>query len=148
MSGLSAEAIAYAQQFFDAARAGAVDILRPPLEAGLPPNLTNSKGDTLVMLAAYHGHVEAVRVLLKHGADPNRLNDRGQSPVSGAIFKNEEAVVEALLEGGADPEIGSPNAIDTAKVFGKTERWDQAFENAIRRKSANATGTATTAHKL
>ncbi|GAA6019890.1 hypothetical protein JCM11491_004855 [Sporobolomyces phaffii] len=134
MAGLSAEAIAYAQQFFDAARAGAVDILTPPLEAGLPPNLTNSKGDTLIMLAAYHGHADAVRLLLKHGADPNRLNDRGQSPVSGAIFKNEEAVVEALLEGGADPEVGTPNAIDTAKVFGKTERWEKAFDQARERR--------------
>ncbi|GAA5895903.1 ankyrin repeat domain-containing protein [Sporobolomyces salmoneus] len=141
MSGLSQEAIAYAQQFFDAARAGAVDILQPPLEAGLPPNLTNSKGDTLVMLAAYHGHIEAVRLLLKHGADPNRLNDRGQSPLSGAIFKNEEAVVEALLDGGADPDIGQPNAVDTAKVFGKTERWEKAFEEARARKGEKAQTT-------
>ncbi|GAA5930205.1 ankyrin repeat domain-containing protein [Sporobolomyces koalae] len=145
MSGLSAEAIAYAQQFFDAARRGAVDILQPPLEAGLPPNLTNSKGDTLIMLAAYHGHVEAVKLLLKHGADPNRLNDRGQSPVSGAIFKNEEAVVEALLAGGADPDLGQPTAVDTAQVFGKTERWQEAFEQARQRKGQTA---ATTAHKL
>ncbi|GAA5859474.1 hypothetical protein JCM5353_002402, partial [Sporobolomyces roseus] len=46
MAGLPAEAIAYAQQFFEAARTGAVDTLRPPLEAGLPANLTNEKGDT------------------------------------------------------------------------------------------------------
>jgi hypothetical protein len=64
--------------------------------------------------------------------------------VSGAIFKNEEAVVEALLEGGADPEVGTPNAIDTAKVFGKTERWEKAFEAAKERRSAKVVGNETT----
>lgn len=57
-------------QFFDAARAGAIDVLESPLEAGLPPNLTNGRGDTLIMLAAYHGHADAVKLLLRHGADP------------------------------------------------------------------------------
>ncbi|GAA5948992.1 hypothetical protein JCM3765_003978 [Sporobolomyces pararoseus] len=145
MTGLPQEAIAYAQQFFNAARSGAVDILQAPLEAGLPPNLTNTNGDTLIMLAAYHGHVEAVKLLLKHGADPNRLNDRGQSPVSGAIFKNEEAVVEALLGGGADPDVGKPTAVETAQVFGKTERWEKAFTEARERKSTKNEGDKSTA---
>ena len=39
------------------------------LASGLPANLRNHKGDTLLMLASYHGHLDAVRVLLEHGAD-------------------------------------------------------------------------------
>ncbi|KWU43726.1 ankyrin [Rhodotorula sp. JG-1b] len=124
---LSEEAIEYARQFFDAARRGDVGFMEEPLKAGLPANLTNSSGDTLIMLAAYHGHPEAVSLLLKHGADPNRLNDRGQSPLSGAVYKNEEAVIEALLAGGADPFIGSPNAWVSAKMFGQ-KKWEERFE--------------------
>lgn len=76
------------------------------------------------MLAAYNGHASTVRLLHSKGADPNRLNDRGQSPLAGAIFKNEETVVRLLVEIAADPRIGTPNAIDTAKVFRKTEWLD------------------------
>ena len=56
--------------------------------------------------------------------------------MSGAIFKNEEAVVEALLEGGADPDVGQPTGTETAKVFGKTERWEKAFAEARERRDA------------
>ncbi|GAA6062606.1 hypothetical protein JCM10212_004901 [Sporobolomyces blumeae] len=143
MAGLSPEAIAYAQQFFQAARAGRADVLEAPLEAGLPPNLTNDKGDTLLMLAAYHGHVDAVKLLLKFRADPNRVNDRGQSPIAGAIFKNEEAVVEALLEGGADPDLGKPTGVETAAIFGQAQRWEEPFAQAReRRAEREAQGTS------
>jgi ankyrin repeat protein len=88
------------------------------VDAGVPANLCNDKGDTLVMLAAYHGHPQTVSVLLEHGADPNRPNDRGQTPLAGAVFKGERAVIEALIDGGADPTAGSPSAIETARLFG------------------------------
>jgi hypothetical protein len=61
--------------------------------------------------------------------------------VSGAIFKNEEAVVEALLEGGADPDVGQPTAVETAKVFGKTERWEKAFADARERRENKTEAT-------
>ncbi len=40
------------------------------MDAGVPANLCNDKGDALVMLAAYHGHAQTVSVLLERGADP------------------------------------------------------------------------------
>jgi ankyrin repeat protein len=91
------------------------------VDAGVPANLTNDRGDTLVMLAAYHGHAETVRVLLARGAEPGRINDRGQTPLAGAAFKGEYEVVKALLEGGADPKGGTPSAVDTARMFGRAE---------------------------
>lgn len=90
---LPAETAAYAAQFFALARTGDTAKLAPALEAGLPANLTNDKGDTLIMLAAYNGHAALVSLLLAHGANPNLLNDRGQSPLAGAVFKNEEEVI-------------------------------------------------------
>ena len=39
------------------------------LEQGLPPNLGNHKGDSLLMLASYHGHAEAARLLPDFYAD-------------------------------------------------------------------------------
>ncbi|KFY16374.1 hypothetical protein V492_01359 [Pseudogymnoascus sp. VKM F-4246] len=93
---LSPEAIAFAARVYDAARAGQMDLFEQALPAGLPANMTNEKGDSLVMLAAYHGHSELVKLLISNGANPNALNDRGQSPLAGAVFKNESEVVKVI----------------------------------------------------
>ncbi len=47
-SGLPAEAIAFATRMYDAARAGQMDIFQQALPAGLPANMKNEKGDSLV----------------------------------------------------------------------------------------------------
>ncbi|MFE5486986.1 ankyrin repeat domain-containing protein [Streptomyces sp. NPDC056527] len=115
------EVIELASKVFDLARTGDAETLAAYVDAGVPADLTNDRGDSLVMLAAYHGHAEAVAALLARGADGDRANDRGQTPLAGAVFKGEDAVVRALLAGGANPEAGTPSAVDTARMFGKTE---------------------------
>ncbi|MEV8587104.1 ankyrin repeat domain-containing protein [Streptomyces sp. NPDC051180] len=115
------EVIELATKVFDLARTGDADALAAYVDAGVPANLTNDKGDSLVMLAAYHGHAAAVSALLERGADADRANDRGQTPLAGAVFKGEDAVVRALLDGGANPEAGTPSAADTARMFGKAD---------------------------
>ncbi|GAA2460394.1 ankyrin repeat domain-containing protein [Streptomyces lavendulocolor] len=114
------EVIELASKVFDLARQGDAEALAAYVDAGVPANLTNDKGDSLVMLAAYHGQEEAVAALLERGADPDRINDRGQTPIAGAVFKGEDGIVRALLAAGADPEAGTPSAVDTARMFGKT----------------------------
>jgi uncharacterized protein len=115
------EVIELATKVFDLARRGETEALAAYVDAGVPANLTNDRGDTLVMLAAYHGHAPAVEALLARGAEPDRANDRGQTPLAGAVFKGEDAVIRVLLAGGADPAAGTPSAMDTARMFGKTE---------------------------
>lgn len=110
-----------AHQMFDLARAGGTAALAAYVEAGVPVDLTDAAGNTLLMLAAYHGNAGTVAMLAEHGADPDRLNDRGQSPLAGAVFKDEPEVVRALLDAGADPDAGSPTARETARMFGKDE---------------------------
>jgi anti-sigma regulatory factor (Ser/Thr protein kinase) len=111
----------FATRLFDLARSGQTERLAAYVDAGVPVNLTNDKGDTLLMLAAYHGHAETVRALVARGADPERTNDRGQRPLAGAVFKQESEVVRALLDAGADPRAGRPSAIETARMFDQTE---------------------------
>lgn len=115
------EVLQLAAQVFDLARQGDTAKLAAYVDAGVPADLTNDRGDTLLMLAAYHGHAETVRSLLQRGAEPDRANDRGQTPLAGAVFKGEQDVISALLDGGADPAAGVPSAIDTARMFGKEE---------------------------
>jgi ankyrin repeat protein len=111
----------FATRLFDLARSGGTERLCAYVDGGVPANLANDKGDTLLMLAAYHGHAETVRALIERGADPGRANDRGQTPLSGAVFKKEYDVVRALLDGGADPYAGTPSAADTARMFGNND---------------------------
>jgi uncharacterized protein len=111
----------FAAKVFNLARQGGTGTLAAYVDAGVPANLSNDKGDTLVMLAAYHGHPQTVAALLERGADPDRPNDRGQTPLAGAVFKGERAVIQALLDGGADPTAGTPSAVDTARMFGNDD---------------------------
>ena len=110
-----------AQACFDFARAGDARRLAAYVDGGVPVDLANDKGDTLLMLAAYHGHADAVAVLLERRADPDRRNDRGQSPLAGAVFKGEDEVVALLLGAGADPDAGQPSARATAAMFGRAD---------------------------
>ena len=112
------EAIAFAHELFDAARAGDTAFVESAVAQGIPVDLTDASGNTLLMLAAYHGHDALVRGLASRGAEVNRLNDRGQSPIAGAVFKRHAAVIATLMEYGADPDLGTPSARATAEMFG------------------------------
>ncbi|MFD5660907.1 ankyrin repeat domain-containing protein [Streptomyces hirsutus] len=119
--GPDPEVVELATKIFDMARSGRTEELVAYVDAGVPADLTNDRGDSLVMLAAYHGHAGAVRALLERGADVDRINDRGQTPLAGAAFKGDTEVVKALLQGGADPAAGTPSAVDTARMFDRAE---------------------------
>lgn len=109
---------------FNAARAGDIEGMRSYLDAGVPVNLTNSAGDTLLMLASYHGHAELTALLVERGADVNTQNDRGQTPLAGAAFKGYVEIFRILAEAGADPDAGSPTGRDTAGFFKRQEMLD------------------------
>ena len=110
----------FAGRLFDMAREGNVDLLAY-IDHGVNIDLVNHEGQSFIMLAAYHGHAELVSALARAGADVNLLNDRGQSPLAGAIFKKEDAVVDVLLDAGADAHAGQPNALDSARMFGRED---------------------------
>ena len=86
--------------------AGTRDELTGYVDAGVPVNLTNDKGDTLLILAAYHGHPETVVALLDRGADHSRANDRGQTALAAAVFRQSTETVRRLLAAGCRPRRG------------------------------------------
>ena len=116
------ELIALAHQVFDLARDGHRLRLLELVDAGVPVDLTDPKGNTLLMIAAYHGHPGLVADLARRGADPDLLNDRGQSPLAGAVFRGSDSVVAVLLGLGADLDRGSPSARETAAAVGRSLR--------------------------
>jgi ankyrin repeat protein len=106
-----------AGRVFDLARGGHTEELAAYVDAGVPVNLTNDKGDTLLILAAYHGHPETVGALLDRGADHSRANDRGQTALAAAVFRQSTETVTRLLAAGADPDAGGQSARATATFF-------------------------------
>lgn len=106
---------------FESARAGDVARLTDLLAAGVPANLTNDHGDTLLILTVYHCHPAAVRLLIDGGADVHRVNDNGQTALGAAVFRSEPGLVEMLLGAGADPDGGVRSARMIAEFFDLAE---------------------------
>ncbi|WP_238420792.1 ankyrin repeat domain-containing protein [Gordonia sp. 'Campus'] len=117
----SPEVVELAGRLFDMARSGDTAALSGYLDAGVPADLRNQSGDSLLMLAAYHGHAPAVEILLEHGADADLANDKGQTPLAGAVFKGFDDVVRLLVDAGADPYGGTPSADAAASMFGRAD---------------------------
>lgn len=115
--GLTEDELRFLQETFDLAREGAVAALTERLDVGVPADLTNSVGDTLLILAAYHAHTDVVRLLLERGADHSRVNDKGQTALGAAVFRRARPVVELLLDAGADPALGRQSGLAVAQVF-------------------------------
>ena len=117
----SAHQVELAHWLFDRARAGEAERLAAYVDAGVPADLTDAAGNTLLMLAAYHGHPRVVSALIERGADVDVINDRGQTPLAGAVFKGYPDVVAVLVAAGADPDLGSPTARAAAEFFDRPD---------------------------
>ncbi len=115
--GLSDDELAFLQASFDLAREGETEELSVRVDAGLPVNLTNGSGDSLLILAAYHNQPDTVLALLDRGADTARVNDRGQTALAAAVFRQSRSSVAALLDAGADPDLGIRSAVAIATFF-------------------------------
>ncbi len=108
----------------EAARKGDVEMLAPMLAAGMPVNLADEKGNTLLMLASYHGNLEATRLLLESGADPEKRNHRDQTPIAGVAFKGNLELLKLLVQHGANSSAdqgGGRLPIQFAALFGHQE---------------------------
>jgi len=108
----------------EAARSGDSSTLAPMIRSGLPVNLQDHKGNTLLMLASYHGHEEMAGALLDCGAEPDRRNLRGQTPLGGVAFKGYVGIAALLLDAGADlnaDQGGGTTPLMFATLFGRAE---------------------------
>jgi ankyrin repeat protein len=127
----------------DFARDGETEPLASMLEAGLPVNLSDVKGNSLLMLASYNLRFETTRMLLQHGAAVDRRNDHGQTPLGGAAFKGCEEIVALLLEHGAD--IDADNGVGMtpimfAALFGRFQVVEQLRAHGASLKRRNRLG--------
>jgi uncharacterized protein len=102
----------YDQEWFDAARAGRVDILEALYAAHYPINRQTPAGYTALILAAYDSQPAALSYLLSIGADPCRGDRHGNTALMGVLYKGDLAIARQLL--------ATPCAIDQANNAGET----------------------------
>jgi len=115
---LTDEQMEFLASMFDVARSGKTEELLDLVDRGLPVNLTNDKGDSLLILSVYNDHTDLAKGLLSRGADVHRINDRGQTALGCAVFRQNEEATKALLEAGSDPRLGRQSAYAVAEIFG------------------------------
>jgi uncharacterized protein len=108
----------------DFARQGKTQDLKAMLDAKMPINLCDHKGNSLLMLASYNGNLETTQLLIQMGAEVDKKNDRGQTPLAGVCFKGYLEIVKVLVKAGAN--IYENNGMGTtpimfASMFGNYE---------------------------
>lgn len=108
----------------DFARTGKTEDLKAMLQSGMPLNLSDHKGNSLIMLASYNGNLETTVMLVSFGAEVDKKNDRGQTPLAGVCFKGYLDIVKVLVKAGAN--IYENNGMGTtpimfASMFGNYE---------------------------
>ncbi len=99
----------------DFARKGNLDELSRMIYSGLNINLSDHKGNSLLMLASYNNQIELVEFLIKKGAEVDKRNDRGQTPLAGVCFKGYFEMVKLLVEKGK-ANIYANNGMGTTPV--------------------------------
>ncbi len=106
------------------ARQGKTQDLKLMLEAGMSANLSDHKGNTLLMLASYNGNLETTKMLVDLKVEIDRKNDKGQTPLAGVCFKGYLDIAKVLVENGAN--MYENNGMGTtpivfASMFGNTK---------------------------
>ncbi len=99
----------------DFARHGQTEQLKAMLDAKLPVNLQDSKGNSLLMLASYNGNEETTQLLIDYHAKVDMKNDKGQTPLAGVCFKGNLQIVKMLVDAGAN--INENNGIGTTPLM-------------------------------
>ncbi len=115
---LSAEVI---DGTFELAREGRVGPMGEMIDAGVPVDVRNARGDTMLIVAAYAKEAHAVAELIRRGASLDEENRMGQTAISCAVFRNDAQILSLLLDAGANPDAGFRTGLQIAQQFGITD---------------------------
>ena len=110
-----------AHRMLDLAREGEARTLLAYVDGGVPVDLTDARGNTLLMLAAYHGHAAVVAGL----AGARRRRRPGQRPRAvaagrGGVQGRGRGGGHAARRSAPTRMPGTPSARATAEMFGRT----------------------------
>ncbi|HEX7813671.1 ankyrin repeat domain-containing protein [Dyella sp.] len=122
----------YDSEWFDAARAGRVDILQALADAHYPIDTVTSRGFSALILAAYNDKPEAVAYLLGQGVDACIGDSNGNTALMGALYKGYGDVAQQLMQTHCPIDQANhagETALSFAVLFGRV----QALTELVRR---------------
>lgn len=90
---------------FKAVKANDTAVLNAFFDAGISPNATNEKGDTLLTFAIENSESKTIKPLIEK-ADINQQAKNGNAPLHLALYKNKEGIFDALLAKNANVNVG------------------------------------------
>ncbi|CAM9548952.1 unnamed protein product, partial [Pylaiella littoralis] len=94
------------EDIFSYARHNRVEDLERMMDQGVPADVRDSHGNTVLIVACQNGHKRALKAALRHGADPNVVNTRGNTALHYCYaFGYGGSLGRYLMEKGADSSI-------------------------------------------
>lgn len=102
-----------------AANDGDIAKVESLLDAGVPVDARDSKGQTAMMAAAMRGHVELLERLVKRGAYVDAMAPNGGTALGIAAQSGDPACVQLLLKAGADANAGSSAGVTPLMLAAK-----------------------------
>lgn len=133
----------YDPEWFDAARAGRVDILQALYDAHYPVDTQNASGYTAVVLAAYDEQPEALNYLLSVGANACIADHNGNTALMGAIYKGHTAIAQRLLQTSCpinQANKAGETALAFAVLFGRKSLLSELVRHGARLDSRDVNG--------
>lgn len=109
------------------------DVYRKLLNSGIDPNQRDSKGTSVMQVAARKDDVFWLREAIKHGGNPNYVDEtsmyNARPPLFAAIFANQRENVVELLKAGAkpDPVVQDTRFVPLSEVA-TTGRYDMVVD--------------------
>lgn len=91
-----------ARTFLKAVEGGSISVIQSMLIRGFDSNLTDERGWTPLMVAAFHGHEPVAELLVQNGADVLAKDNMGYSPIHWAAYNGYSNVIKLLLDRQAD----------------------------------------------
>mmetsp|Transcript_11806 Transcript_11806/g.15423 ORF Transcript_11806/g.15423 Transcript_11806/m.15423 type:complete len:229 (+) Transcript_11806:169-855(+) len=100
------------EDIFSYARHNRVEDLERLLDAGMPINIRDQYGNTVLAVACQNGHKRSAKLALRRGADINARNYRGNTPLHFCFtYGYGDSLGQYLISKGADPTIRNNDGI-------------------------------------
>jgi len=135
---------------FQAAREGDIKTIGEYVKLGRPIDELNTRGDTLLTIAAYHGQAKVVEILLKQPKiRVDTKNRMGLTALTAAAFKGYPEIGAMLVKGGADVNFANDSgqtALMFASMTGRTTMVEFLLKNKADANAKDKEGN--TARKL
>lgn len=113
------------------------------LSQGLPVDVMDSNGNTMLMHAAKGGRVKVTQFLLDSGADPNIMAVNGATSLMLAVNGGHAGTVAVLLKMNADPNLrgtGVPPTLTYAAAADNTEIMQMLIKAGAKLKALDLKG--------